>query len=377
MLRLVLWATLATTAAFAQNVISAKAGLVNYHDGDVQVAGEQIQSKPSQFTSLKIGQELRTGEGRAELLLTPGVFMRVGENSAVRMISNSLTEPKVALIQGSALVQAADVAKDAPITVTYGDRAVLLSKAGIYRFDASDAGASIRVYEGEARAGEVDVKRGRELSLTGSGDTKEIAKFDTKDTDELYRWASRRDQYIAMANVSAAKSAASTGGVSSCAGSYSSAAFSISRPYGNYGYGISPAAAYGGYGGYYGQQGGWRYNPCYGMFTYVPYNGIYMSPFGWQYYSPTRVVYLYNPMNYSRGNGAAHLPSNASFGHGGGFSNLPTSYPSQFPSGQGVGYQGGNSVPTGAGTPSAHAPAASSAPSAPAAGFGGGSHRPK
>ena len=64
------------------------------------------------------------------------------------------------------------------------------------------------------------------------------------------------------------------------------------------------------YGGYFGQRGGWRYNPCFGMYTYVPYNGIFVSPFGWNYFSPSQVVYLYNPQYYSRGVGNGRRTSN-------------------------------------------------------------------
>ncbi len=371
MLRVVLSVVLASSAAFAQNVISAKAGLVNYHDGEVTVGGEPIQNKPSQFTSLKVGQELRTGEGRAEVLLTPGVFLRIGENSAVRMISNSLTDPKVALITGSALVQAMDVAKDTPITVIYGDRAALLSKTGIYRFDASESAASLRVYEGEAKVGEMDVKKGREMALTGNGDSKEIAKFDTKDTDELYRWASRRDQYISMANVSAAKSTTSSTG---CGAAITPASYPVNGTYGGVGGYAGRFASAGNpnsnNGGYYGQQGGWRFNSCYGMYTYVPYNGIYQSPFGWSYFSPSQVVYLYNPNNYPRGGGNA-VANTGNLGHGAthgsGVSGFPTaSYPSAAPnpSGQGVGYSSGNSAPAGAAAGGSHH-------TAPAGGGGG------
>ncbi len=340
MLRVVLTVILGSSAAFAQNVISAKAGLVNYHDGDVQIGGEPVVSKPSTFTSIKAGQELRTGEGRVEVLLTPGVFLRMGENSAFRMISNSLSDPKIALIAGSALIQAMDVAKDTPITVVYGDRAVLLAKSGIYRFDVTSEVASLRVYEGDAKVGDVDVKRGREIALSGNGETREIAKFDTKDTDELYRWASRRDQYIAMANVSAAKSAGSFDNSGTCGSSFGTG-------YGNAswlrGVGFASAGNTGTNGTYSGNQGGWRYNPCYGMYTYLPRNGIYTSPFGWNYFSPRQVVYVYNP----RLNGGGLGGGNSGFvGHGGTRGGgLP---PMSAPTGPGVGSAPGNAIPAGA-----------------------------
>ena len=46
---------------------------------------------------------LFTKDGRAEILLTPGVFLRLGDNSSVKMISSSLTETQAALTRGQAL----------------------------------------------------------------------------------------------------------------------------------------------------------------------------------------------------------------------------------------------------------------------------------
>ena len=53
----------------------------------------------------------------------------------------------------------------------------------------------------------------------------------------------------------------------------------------------------------------WAYNPWYGMFTYMPYgNGMYYSPFGYPFYSPTNVGY-YVP---STGFGGSAFPISAS-----------------------------------------------------------------
>ena len=38
-------------------------------------------------------------------------------------------------------------------------------------------------------------------------------------------------------------------------------------------------------------QGGWAFNPMFGMYTYMPYSGFGYSPFGYTYYSPTTVAY--------------------------------------------------------------------------------------
>ena len=68
-------------SAFAQNAISAKAGLVQVADGEVFVNDKAVENKIAQFTDLKSKDILTTGEGRAEVLLTPGAFLRMTDAS--------------------------------------------------------------------------------------------------------------------------------------------------------------------------------------------------------------------------------------------------------------------------------------------------------
>ena len=257
---------LAGCSAFAQSVISAHSGVVHYTEGRVLVGDKVLETKFAQFPDLKNDQELRTEEGRAEILLTPGVFLRVGENSSIRMVSNHLSDTRVEVLQGSAMVECDELLADNAITLLYKGTSMRLLKHGLYRVDTDPA--RFRVYEGEAtvqsETGQLTLKHGKETLLDGA---LMAASFDTKTGDELYRWSSRRSNYLAMANVSAAKNAST----------YSS--------------GWSSS--------------GWMWNPWYGMFTFVPYRGTIWSPFGYGFWSPFTVgqyysYYYYNP-GYSYG----------------------------------------------------------------------------
>ena len=73
---------LSSFAALAQSVISAKSGLIHYVEGRVLLAGEPVESHLGTFPDIKENAQLRTEEGRAEVLLTPGVVLRIGESSA-------------------------------------------------------------------------------------------------------------------------------------------------------------------------------------------------------------------------------------------------------------------------------------------------------
>jgi hypothetical protein len=275
---------LAGSTLYSQQVLSAHSGVIHQADGRVFVDDKVVELKFGQFPELKPNQELRTEEGRAEILLTPGSFLRLGENSAVRMISNQLTDTQVEVLSGSAMVECEQLLKDNAITLIYKDDKMLVEKAGLYRVDSDPA--RFRVYEGEAivrsDSGQLTLKTGKEVPLAG---VLAASKFDNQVGDELYRWSKRRSNDLAVANVSAARSAYTSGS-------------------GSYGYGSS----YGGYGlGY----GGWSFNPWFGMFTFIPYSGIAYSPFGYSFWSPYSAFY-YAPQYFYGGGGTGTVISSPS-----------------------------------------------------------------
>ena len=251
---LVLAACLVCSTSFAQVAISARSGMVHYSEGDVSIAGQALDTKFGHFPDVKEGQVLKTTEGRAEILLTPGVFLRVSENSSVKMISSRLIDTRVELLTGSILVECAELQKDNAVTFIYKDATVEFHKKGLIRLDT--AGDMLRVYDGEAsvtKSGQtMTLKEGKETLLSG---VLSPEKFDNKVGDPFYRWASRRAGDLAVANLSAAKSVQENGG------SWLSS--------------------------------GWMWNPMFGSFTYIPYRGFYNSPFGYNYYSPSYVVRVY------------------------------------------------------------------------------------
>ncbi len=247
----------------AQQVISTKAGLVNLVQGEVTVNDAPIVVRNSRFAELKNGDVLRTAEGRAEVLLAPGAFIRLSESSAFRMESNSILNTRLALLDGDALLEVMEFPKDNSLEILIGSDKVSIQKPGLYRLDASNN--AVKVFNGEVAVLSGDdlrkVSEGRMITLTGD---RLIAKFDRKSGDEFSRWASRRSSYIAMANVSAAKGL-----------------YDASSSWNRLGFGSS--------------FGGWIFNPWYGFYTYVPYGRNYFSPFGYTFFSPGNVYAILNP----------------------------------------------------------------------------------
>jgi hypothetical protein len=259
------------TAIQAQSVISARSGTIHYVEGKVLLNEQEIAPKFGEFPAMDNGAILRTtGEGRVEVLLIPGVILRVGENSSIRMVANSLADTRVELQAGKAVLECAEILKGDAVALVVGGTLVSFAKNGLY--EATAEPPAVRVYKGEATmladGKPMIVKRGHE-ALLGSVVTAE--KFDENATDDLYNWSSRRSGYLALANVSAANS--------------------MNNGYGG-GYGYS------GY-GYAG--GGWAWNPWFGMFTMVPMSGMLWSPFGYGFYSPYSVYGAYFPYYYGYG----------------------------------------------------------------------------
>jgi hypothetical protein len=294
---------LGTVPAFAQTVIGAKSGVINWVEGDVFLADKPYTMQPSVFGEVKENMVLRTEEGRAEVLLPPGVFLRMGEKTGFKMITNRLVDTRLELLTGSAVLEIADIAKEATVTVVVKDATMSFNKVGIYRIDAEPA--QLKVFKGAAdvamRGENLSVQAGKMLSLTGAVASAE--KFNIADTDSLDHWSRRRGEMLANANISAAKQANSRG------------------------YGASdPCNGYGNYGGYRTGPfarpwGTWGYNPYYGFGTYIPCQGTMMSPYGFRYWSPYavyRAFYAPRPVYTPTFNGGGY--SGPSFGSYGGTS---------------------------------------------------------
>ena len=72
------------------NAKAAVPGTLNYVEGQVSIGDRALNSKSIGNEELNQGASLVTEKGKAEVLLTPGVFLRIGNNSSVKMISSVL-----------------------------------------------------------------------------------------------------------------------------------------------------------------------------------------------------------------------------------------------------------------------------------------------
>jgi len=201
---LVTFVVTSASPAFGQAVISTHSGLVHFFEGAVFVAGQPLESHFGKFTAIPEGAELRTEQGRAEILLTPGVFLRVGEKSSIRMVSTALTSTKVELLGGSAMVESADAAAGTSVTFIYKNWTIRQAREGSYRVDADPPRVQVRGGTVEVAASgdaPVTVERGNDLPLEGVL-VPEKSAIDAPDS--LRDWADGRAQSISADNAIAA-----------------------------------------------------------------------------------------------------------------------------------------------------------------------------
>ncbi|HLW77798.1 MAG TPA: hypothetical protein VKS01_12450 [Bryobacteraceae bacterium] len=291
----------------ARQMAPAAPGTVNYVEGQATMNGQPIQQNEIGSMQLQAGQGVMTQNGRVEILLTPGVFVRVGSNSSLQMVSPDLANTVVRLDRGRALVEVDWIQKENRIQVLIGNVPVMLQEKGLYDFDADHS--QIRVFDGRVAVmqgnEEHHVGGGHEMTLTAA--KLKAEGFDKKAyEDDLYRWSRLRSSALAEANIE------------------------MGRTYsGAYGYASNPWVG-----------PGWYWDPWFFGYTWLPGDGIFWNPWGFGFYSPIAVFGAPGIVGFRGGFhhfGPGFRPGVASIHAGMGTSHVTTSHVS---GGMGSGFRG-------------------------------------
>lgn len=246
---------------------SIRPGEVNYIEGQVALDGRTLESNLLPSTVIQPGDDLTTGQGYAEVLLTPGSFLRIGHNSEIRLAAAGLVDTRISLIHGSALLEAADVVKGSKIELVVNNSTAEIRDKGLYSFNADNQ--TVRVLEGklalaDGSVGQTSLKKGDQVILSSDKPLKK-RDFSRKaaQEDPLYVWSKVRSHDEAEATVNVANVVAAGGA-------------------------------------WYGP--GWYWDPAWNFYAFAPGLGYLGGPFGWNYYSP---IFLYGgywgPGLYRRG----------------------------------------------------------------------------
>src|SRR5687768_6964639 len=180
------------TSATDRFVISAKAGGVNFVEGAVGVVRKRGKSgQLLKGDTLEIGDRVSTGaDGKAEILLNPGSFLRLGANSAFEFKTTALEDLQLRLARGSAILEVF-ASEGFEVAVSTPKTKYLLVETGVYRIDIRDSGdGTLEVWKGLAKAGQSgDYVRAGRVASTGASGIVSISKFDRDDLDALDRWS--------------------------------------------------------------------------------------------------------------------------------------------------------------------------------------------
>jgi hypothetical protein len=275
--------------------------MVDYIEGTVYVNDELVPDPiVATFPYIKENATLRTEEGRAEALMQGGVSLRLGENSTLRMVSSRFVDTRVELQKGSAVVQVLELVSGNNLTLVLKDASISLLKSGDYRFDAEPA--RLKVYAGQAvvTVGEQKIEVGAGKMLNLSGQVASAEKFDKEAIDSLDRWSMERGAIQANASLSASRDVyLSSAGSNPCRGySYGGYVSSTSNPCGS-----------------------WRWNPYFGIITYIPFGGrICDAYWGYCLYNPGMIMGYYNPPSYFPSGGGSTPSFSSSPATSGGYS---------------------------------------------------------
>src|SRR5688572_12850279 len=239
-----------------QYVVSVKAGLVNHVQGTANVAPmEQArQGRPI----------VTAADGYIEVLLTPGSFLRLGENSEVVLDGVELNNVSLRVIKGPAVIEVIDISRNTPIRVTTGNLTAKITQTGIYRF--ADGVATVLQGKLESADSKLAYEKGWQPFYQDNYRARKASKIELTSLDV---YSQSRSEAIARANYSMAAQ-------------------------------IQTTQAY----------DFWLYAPYIGMYTYIP-RANFRSPYGHRYYGAGGGGYV------ARSNGSSTSSGGSSGGSGG------------------------------------------------------------
>jgi len=240
--------------------ISAKAGGVNAVSGQVMV--KRVGQAPQLLTSqddLASGDVVNTGAGsQAEILLNPGTYLRLAEDTEFELVDNALDSLLVKLNKGSAIIEATGPGElEMRIPIITQQQKMTIVRAGIYRINVRPGITELFVWKGRmALSGDRPdiIKSGKKITFSSAGQS--IAKLEKTEQDQFDDWSKLRGQTLARANVKLSTRTLN--------GYLSSSAWA------------RPDASFGRY-------GLWTWSAFSSCYTFLPFYGGWGSPYGNNY----------------------------------------------------------------------------------------------
>ena len=191
-------------------VISAKAGGINAGTGQASVSsrGGADWQQLMITDDLDAGDKVRTDyDGRVEILLNPGSYLRVGGNSEIELSNNALDNLEVRLIRGIAIVEATDAEGiELNINISTPHTKLAIVRQGLYRLNVVPGDATeLIVRKGRVILSDshTKVKDGNKVVFSATEvSVPKLTKEEKKRVKEedLDVWSKKRAETLAKAN---------------------------------------------------------------------------------------------------------------------------------------------------------------------------------
>ncbi|HKP81470.1 MAG TPA: FecR family protein, partial [Pyrinomonadaceae bacterium] len=199
---------LAQTQNREKFVISAKAGGINAITGQASVTsrGEGDWQQLMITDDLEAGDRVRTAyDGRVEILLNPGSYLRVGGNSEVELSNNALDNVEVRLLRGTAIVEATGMdGLDLNINISTPHTKLAIVRQGLYRLNVVPGDATeLIVRKGRVILSDshTKVKGGNKVVFSATAvSVAKLTKEEKKLAEEVDVWSKQRAETLAKAN---------------------------------------------------------------------------------------------------------------------------------------------------------------------------------
>jgi len=230
----------------AQYIVSARAGLVNYTQGEVwlQASSDTLSRRLAPHQQLDDGDAVLTRNGRVEILLNPGSVLRLDRHTEIVFHQTDLPLVEFGITAGTALLEAAGLNREIILRGQTPHAAFRVKKSGLYRIDVRADATRLLVRSGEMEVfveGQArKLKKGQQAMVTSA--QVEIVKLPKREPlDEFELWAKDRAEVLVAANRSLTRRR-------------------------SFGYGLMASA--------------WVFDPLLGIFTFVPFGFDFTSPWG-------------------------------------------------------------------------------------------------
>lgn len=244
-------------------VISAKAGGINAVTGQASMhaKGEADWQQLNITDDLQPGDRVRTAfDGRVEILLNPGSYLRLGGNSEVELSNTTLANLEVRLIRGVAIVEATGVEETQMlINISTPHAKLAIDRQGLYRLNVVPNDLTeLIVRKGRVILGDTNTKIKGGNKVVFSATTVSVAKLTDAEKKleknlPIETWSKDRAETLAKAN-----------------GRISGRAFRTALASMN-----DPFLFFGGF----RRSGFWYYDSRSSCYTFLPY-GYVSSPYG-------------------------------------------------------------------------------------------------